>query len=566
MNILLVLPLLIPLTTAAFCLLAWKRPRVQQYLSIFGVIALLATATAILLKTSEQGILTTQPGDWPAPFGITIVADLTSAVLTFFAALMGLLVMIYASATIDRRRVAFGFYPISQILLMGVCGAFLTGDIFNLYVWFEVMLMASFVLMALGGERAQLEGAIKYVTLNLLASTLFLSATGLLYALVGTLNMADLAFKLQGAPHSGLITTLSMLFLVSFGIKAGLFPLYFWLPASYHTPPFAVSAIFAGLLTKVGVYVLIRVFTLIFTGDPSYTHTIILILAALTMVSGVLGALAQTEVRRTLSFLLISGVGFSVLGLGLLTAEGLSASIFYMMHSIVVITALFLMCGVLKQCGVHKKLHLSGGLYAKQPFVAILFLVPALSLAGIPPFSGFVGKLALLRAALQTEHYVIAGIILGVSLLTILAITRIWSEVFWKEPPAHPEVEALAKLTAEKPVYIRPRVWIPIAALGVLTITIGLGAGPIWTYAQRAGTQLSTPSIYVGAVLGPEAAQRMIDRQNEEEAHKDSLSVDETNSSTDVLTDQKPASVGMENSLENGGAGNETQSRPDDSQ
>jgi multicomponent Na+:H+ antiporter subunit D len=233
----------------------------------------------------NDGIQATQPGNWPAPFGITLVADLLSAIMTVLAALMGLAIVVYSMGTIDARRVAFGYYPLLQILMMGVCGAFLTGDMFNLYVWFEVMLLASFVLLALGGERAQLEGAIKYVTLNLIASTLFLTAAGLLYALVGTLNMADLAVKLRGAEHQGLITTLSMLFLVSFGIKAGVFPLFFWLPASYHTPPFAVSALFAGLLTKVGVYALMRVFTLIFVGDMGYTHTLILIIAGLTMVT-----------------------------------------------------------------------------------------------------------------------------------------------------------------------------------------------------------------------------------------------------------------------------------------
>ncbi len=497
MKFLLVLPLLIPLTTAALCLLAWRRARVQLWLCVAGAAALLVTAAALLMAVWQNGILATQPGNWPAPFGITLVADLLSAILVVLAALMGVLVTIYSGATIDSRRIAFGYYPILQILLMGVCGAFLTGDIFNLYVWFEVMLMASFVLLALGGERAQLEGAIKYVTLNLLASTLFLSASGLLYALVGTLNMADLAVKLQGAPHSGLITTLSMLFLVSFGIKAGLFPLFFWLPASYHTPPFAVSAIFAGLLTKVGVYSLIRVFTLIFVGDTEYSHTIILVLSALTMLSGVLGALAQNEVRRILSFLIISGVGFSVMGLGLLTEAGLAASVFYIIHSIIVTTALFLISGVMRRCGGGEELRKLGGLYAAYPLLALLFLLPALSMAGIPPFSGFIGKLALLRAALESGQYTIAAVALVVSVLTLLALTRIWSEAFWKEAP---EID-------ESKLAFQPQTLFPIATLAALTVLIGLGAGPVWTLSQRAGEQLSNPSQYVRAVLGDGKAE-----------------------------------------------------------
>lgn len=505
MKILLVLPLLIPLTTAAFCLLAWRRARVQMWLSVAGAAALLVTAALLLGAVWQNGILATQPGNWPAPFGITLVADLLSAILVVLAALMGVLVTIYSGATIDARRIAFGYYPLLQILLMGVCGAFLTGDIFNLYVWFEVMLMASFVLLALGGERAQLEGAIKYVTLNLLASTLFLSAAGLLYALVGTLNMADLAVKLEGAPHSGLITTLSMLFLVAFGIKAGLFPLFFWLPASYHTPPFAVSAIFAGLLTKVGVYALIRVFTLIFTGDSEYTHSIILVMAALTMLSGVLGALVQNEVRRILSFLIISGVGFSMMGLGLFTEAGLSASVFYIIHSIIVTTALFLISGVIRRFGGSEELRKLGGLYATYPLLALLFLIPALSMAGIPPFSGFIGKLALLRAALQSEQYAVAAVALVVSVLTLLALTRIWSEAFWKEAPPSDDStknEATSTKNEESKPAIQFKTLFPIATLVALTVLFGLGAGPLWTLSQRAGEQLSNPSQYVRAVLG----------------------------------------------------------------
>jgi multicomponent Na+:H+ antiporter subunit D len=375
-------------------------------------------------------------------------------------------------------------------------------------VWFEVMLMASFVLLALGGERAQLEGAIKYVTLNLVASTLFLTAAGLLYALTGTLNMADLAVKLQGAPHTGLVSTLAMLFLVSFGIKAGVFPLFFWLPASYHTPPFAVSALFAGLLTKVGVYTLIRVFTLIFVGDVGYTHSIILAIAGLTMLSGVLGALAQGEVRRVLSFLLISGIGFAVMGLGLFTQAGLAASVVYLIHTIIVTTALFLLAGVVHHLGGSESLAKLGGLYASRPGVALLFAICALSLAGIPPFSGFIGKLALLRAALGSEQYGITAAALVASVLTLLAVARIWAQAFWKDASEHqPRVgRAPAAMV------------LPIAVLTTLSVLAGLGAAPVLTLSERAAQQLLDPSQYVRAVLG--------DGRGKEGRHHEPVSVE----------------------------------------
>jgi multicomponent Na+:H+ antiporter subunit D len=273
------------------------------------------------------------------------------------ASVTGFAVAVYALADVDEARRRAGFTPLLLVLLMGVCTSFLTGDIFNLYVCFEVMLIASFVLLALGGERPQMEGALKYVTLNLVSSAIFLAAVGVLYGLTGTLNMAHLArlVPVVAESHPELITAVAGLFLASFGIKAGIFPLYFWLPASYHTPPVAVSAVFAGLLTKVGVYALIRVFTLIFAGVTSLTN-LILILAGLTMLTGVLGAVSQYHIRRILSFHIISQIGYMVMGLGLLAAPdpevrriGLLAAVFYIVHHIIVKTNLFLIGGIVRR-------------------------------------------------------------------------------------------------------------------------------------------------------------------------------------------------------------------------
>jgi multicomponent Na+:H+ antiporter subunit D len=368
---------------------------------------------------------------------------------------------------------------------------------FNLYVWFEVMLIASFVLMALGGERAQMEGALKYVTLNLISSAIFLAAVGVLYGVTGTLNMADLATQLTRI-EPGLANTLAMMFLVAFGIKAAVFPLFFWLPAAYHTPPAAVSAIFAGMLTKVGVYALIRVFTLLFIQDIDYTHLIILVIAGFTMTSGVLGAASQFEFRRILSFHIISQIGYMIMGLALFSPLAFAGAIYFIVHNILAKTNLFLISGAVDQLQGSFQLKKLGGLYRSHLGLALLFLIPALSLAGLPPLSGFWGKLILVQAGLELKQYLIVAVSLGVSMLTLYSMIKIWNEVFWKAAPE--------KLAVAAPVKVQALNWFfhlaPIVVLAVFTILIGLVAEPFLQLAHQAAAQLLDPSQYIQTVLG----------------------------------------------------------------
>jgi multicomponent Na+:H+ antiporter subunit D len=493
-NVLLVLPIVIPLMTAAVSLVAWRSRLVQRWLGVAGSLALLVAATALLVSVARDGIQATQVGAWAAPFGITLVADLLGAIMVMLAAISGLAVTVFATANLDVRRETFGFYPLLQAMLMGVCGAFLTGDIFNLYVWFEVLLMGSFILMALGGERAQLEGSVKYVTLNLLSSAIFLAAVGLLYGVAGTLNMADLARRLPTVPDPAFVTALATLFLVAFGIKAALFPLFFWLPASYHTTPAAVSAIFAGLLTKVGVYALIRAFTLLFVGDAAYTHTLLLVLAGLTMATGMLGAVAQRDLRRMLSFIIVGHIGFPIMGLGLFTTAGLAGAIFYIIEDVIVLTSLFLIAGAVRRLGGTSMLAELGGLYRSHPGLSLFYIVSAFSLAGMPPMAGFFAKLGLIRAGLSAEQYAIIAVALVASLLTLLVVARIWIEAFWKPAPAAPDPEPVRPLTA--------LIVLPIGVLSVLTLVIGVAAEPVYLLSLRAAEQLVDPTGYVGVVLG----------------------------------------------------------------
>lgn len=500
MNVLLILPIITPMITAILTLLFRDSRNIQRALSLFGAWVLLGVSAWLIVDVRRNGIQAAQIGNWPAPYGITLVADLFGAIMVLLAGIIAVAVVAYSLVSMDAKREEFGYHSLLHFLLMGVCGSFLTGDLFNLYVWFEVMLMASFVLMALGGERGQMEGAIKYVTLNLLSSAMFLSALGLLYAMAGTLNMADLADKfsdLSASQPYGVVTTLSMLFMVAFGIKAAVFPLFFWLPASYHTPPAAVSALFAGLLTKVGVYALIRVFTLIFVQDAEFTHTLILIIAGLTMVSGVLGAVAQQEFRRVLSFHIVSQIGYMIMGLGLFTPLALAGSVFYIAHHIIVKTNLFLISGAVEKLGGTPELKKLGGLYQAQPMLAILFLVPAMSLAGLPPLSGFFAKLSLARAGLEAGQYVIVSVMLGVSLLTLFSMLKLWNEAFWKP------LSVSAAGTGEAASLGRLRGWlVSVAFLAAITVLIGFGADSFFGIALLAGEQLMNPQMYIQAVLG----------------------------------------------------------------
>ena len=497
MNILLLLPILVPFLTAVVAMLFWYDRMVQRRVNVVGGMAFFVSSLGLLALVWRDGIQAAQIGNWPAPFGITLVADLFSAIMVVMAGLMGLIAAVYSLGSIDERREAFGYYPLLHTLLMGVSGAFLTGDMFNLYVWFEVMLIASFVLMALGGQRDQLEGAMKYVTINLLSSALFLTSVGILYSVTGTLNMADLARQISGgAVDPGLATVLAMMFLVAFGIKAGLFPLFFWLPASYHTPPIAITALFSGLLTKVGVYALVRIFTLIFVQDVDYTHTLLMVIAGFTMVTGVLGAVAQTEVRRLLSFHIISQIGYLLMGLGLYTELALTGVIFFMVHVIIAKSALFLVSGIVQQVAGSYELKQLGGLYRTNTGLAALFFLPALALAGLPPFSGFWAKLTLVRAGLETEEYAIVGVSLVVSVLTLFSMTKIWAEAYWKDRPGQSEPPQ------PLPVQRRSVLLMPVILLAALTVILGIGAEPLLTLGTEAAAQLLNPSEYIQAVLG----------------------------------------------------------------
>ena len=364
------------------------------------------------------------------------MVDRLAGLMLVVSSLVLLVVMIFAIGEAGEERRRVGFHPVYLVLAAGVSASFVTGDLFNLFVAFEMMLAASYVLITLGGRPDQVRSGMTYVVISLVASTVFITVLALLYAATGTVNMADLSVRIAELDPA-VRAAFALALLVVFAIKAGLFPLFFWLPDSYPTAPGPVTAIFAGLLTKVGVYAIIRTQTLLFDA-PDWMGTVLIVVAVLTMVVGVLGAIAQDDMKRILAFHIISQIGYMIFGLGLFTVAGLAGAVFYIVHHIIVKTALFLVAGLVAHQSGSSRLSEVGGLVRTAPVLALLFAVPALSLAGLPPFSGFLAKFALVDAGLSAEAWVAVIASLAVGLLTLYSMTKIWAGVFWGEAEEEP--------------------------------------------------------------------------------------------------------------------------------
>ena len=505
---LLAVPVAAPLLLAALILLfaRWGgRTLIRHQIALTTLALCINLVVAVLLfrATAVQGQrFVLQLGAWSAPFGITVYADGLSATLLLLTSLVALAVYPFAVATIDYHRARMGFHPLYLFLLMGVNGAFLAGDLFNLYVFFEVLLMASFVLLTIGAQPAQTNSGIRYVVLNLLASTVFLVAAGIAYGTLGTLNMAQIAERLPLAAPA-VRTVFAGLLMVGFGSKAAIFPLFFWLPASYHTPPPAVTALFGGLLTKVGVYTLFRSFTLFFPELLLSWQPTLLTIAGATMLVGALGALAQPGIRRVLSFHIISHVGFMIMGLAvalsgnnLAIGFGLGAAIIYLCHHMIIKTALIMAGGAVELHMGSDRLASIGGLVSRQPLLALLFFMAAISLAGVPPFSGFVSKLSLLQITLDTRHWVVSGVSLFASLLTMINMMRLWRESFWgdyKRPSRIPSRILQSGLRQQLMLT-------PVAVLVLLSLALGIWGEPAFRLSMQVAQQALDRQAYIEAV------------------------------------------------------------------
>ena len=502
----LALPVALPMFFAAL-LLAFSRVRgirnnrIQRMVALVALLLNLGVALLILVATAQGDRIVHQMGLWPAPYGITIIADALSGIMLTATAILALVLLPFSVATIDLHRERFGYYPLTLFLIMGVNGAFISGDLFNLYVFFEVLLMSSFVLMTLGGTPNQINGGIRYVVLNLLTSLMLLTAAGIAYGSLGTLNFAHMAMRLESAPLM-IKTILAGLMLISFGGKAAVFPLFFWLPASYHTPHPAVTALFGGILTKVGVYTLFRTFPLLFPDILIGWQPLLFVIAGLTMTIGVLGAFAQPTIRRLLSFHIISQVGYMIMGLALAVSDsqfgvgfGLAAAIIFVVHNMLVKTALMMAGGAVELEMGSGNLSAIGGLASRQPYLATLFFVAAFSLAGLPPSSGFGGKLSLLQVTLDTRHYWIAGVSVAVSLLTTMSMIRIWQYSFWGKYHGSKAVVPPLEQPRTKRMILAP-----VTVLVALSLAMGIFFGPVLRLATIASDQVIDRAGYIAAV------------------------------------------------------------------
>ncbi|MFJ1410647.1 proton-conducting transporter transmembrane domain-containing protein [Capnocytophaga canimorsus] len=495
-------PILAQFATSIILMFLWRNVKLQKVVSVAASFVILGIAIWLFWTVYNQGFQSVQSGKWEAPFGITFVADTLSATLVLLTAIAGLAVSAYSTATIIFARLRFGFLPIFHFLLLGLNGAFLTGDIFNLYVWFEIIIISSFVLLTLGGEKAQLEGAVKYFTLNILASVFFLTALAVLYGITGTLNMADLHAKMAAVENRGLVQITALLFLIGFGTKAAIFPFYFWLPASYHTPPDAVSAIFGGLLTKVGVYALIRVFTLIFIGE-TFISEVIMGLSVLTLLIGGMGALVQNNIVKVFAYLIICHIGFMLLGIGIGGEKALSGVVYYLIHDITVKTNLFLIAGLIyKISGTHSMRNL-GNIYKQYPKLSLLIIISLFSVVGIPPFSGFWPKISLINASFGLEGYqgiVMIAAIIFASFITLVVVAKLWARVFWKDALELPNLKNYTyfnDLIFEK----KMEIVVPIIFLTIISVYIGFGAENIQRLSQKIAYELMSNTEYINTVL-----------------------------------------------------------------
>ncbi|MHA6261237.1 Na+/H+ antiporter subunit D [Sporosarcina sp. CAU 1771] len=488
---LLLFPILLPFLFGILLLFFKENVRVQRYLTIIGLLVSLGAALILVSKVKADGVQSLTLGSWPAPFGISMVSDMFSVLLVTTSILITLFVVVYSFSSIGNERERFFYYPAILFMLAGVNGAFTTGDIFNMFVFFEVLLIASYLLIALGGEKRQLRESVKYVLINVISSALFVVAIALLYSVLGTVNMADIGAKITEYGQTGILTVVAVLFLLVFGVKGAIFPLYFWLPGSYAAPPVPILALFGALLTKVGVYGITRTYTLFFIHDIAFTHGILLVLSVLTIIAGCIGALAYFDVKQIIIYNIVIAVGVILFGVAQMNEAGMTGAVFYLIHDMLIKGALFLLIGVLITVTGTSNLRKMGGLMKTHPTLAWMYLIAAFGLAGIPPLSGFVGKLLIVQGAFEAGNTWGSIIILASSLIVLLSVIRIFIYAFWGTP---------TELPTTNPRTYR-NLMLPAVALVILSIAYGVGTEWLLPYMTDASNVLLHPSTYIDAVL-----------------------------------------------------------------
>lgn len=506
MNFLLALPVLLPLLAAALTLGLGRHYRIQSVVAFATLTVSLAVAIMILVFT-DDATMVLDVGSWAAPIGISLVGDRLAAIMlcTSLVVMVAVLAYSLSEGTVHESEDIPTpiFHPTYLVLCAGVNNAFLTGDMFNLYVGVEILLTSSFVLITLGGTRDRIRSGTVYVAVSMVGSAVFLIALAALYGACGTMNMAQLSMRLTEIDPA-VAMLIQTLFLVGFGLKAAVFPLSAWLPDSYPTAPAPITAVFAGLLTKVGVYAIIRMQVLIFPASP--VDIGLAVVGIFTMIVGILGAVAQDDIKRLLSFTLVSHIGFMIWGISLANTLGVASAVFYAVHHILVQTTLFLVAGMMEKVGGSTSLRRLHSLAKISPLLAVWYLIPAFNLVGFPPLTGFLGKLGLAEATAARNTplawaLLAAGLI--ASLLTLYVVVKIWLQTFWqgRESAQESGGEEEAVDTFDTASRIPRGVWTATGFLTAVTIGLSVFAGPVYTFTERATISMSRAE-YQRAILG----------------------------------------------------------------
>lgn len=501
-----IMPVILPAILAPFIVLAARyHIMIQRVFSIFGVSAMIALAAGLAWQASDGTITIYQLGDWAAPFGIVLIGDRLSTLMVLLTAVLAFFVLLYAIASgwDDRGR---HFHALFQFQLMGIMGAFLTGDLFNLFVFFEVLLIASYGLMIHAGGQKRLRAGVQYVLFNLIGSTLFLFALGAIYAETGTLNMADLATRVTLIdPQASVgIRVAAVLLLLVFAIKAALVPLHFWLPSSYAEAPAPVAALFA-IMTKVGAYSIIRVYTIVFPPDLEVTaglHATWLLPAALiSLAIGMVGVLAAKKLDRLVTFAVIGSMGMVMIATALFTPESIAAALYYTVHSTLAAASLFLIVDMVRSGRANLNLTVMPPV-AGAALISGLFFVAAIAMTGLPPLSGFLGKLLILDAAFASSSVAwVWAIILIASLISIVGFARAGSTLFWKAKGLAMEQEAVEAQPEAASPPPSPLSYVAVAGLLILLVAYSIFSGPAHAYMTATAAQLFAPEPYISTVL-----------------------------------------------------------------
>lgn len=489
MTNLAVMPIIFPLLAGIILVFLHNKITVSRFLTKIFIVINLLTVTYTTYLVFTEGPIILETGSWVAPYGIIFVADSLAMVIVLTTNILATAIAFIAPKLVSENKERFYFYALFFFLISGVSGAFLTGDLFNLFVFFEVLLMASYGLIVLGGNKEQLRESFKYLLFNLFSSVIFVTTVAFLYAVVGTVNMAHIAERVHEIEQQGILTTIGIVLFFVFATKAALFPLYFWMPNSYVKPNPVVSALFGALLTKVGIYAILRVFTLIFIYESEMTRNFFLIIAGLSMIFGVIGALSTNNIKLIVAYNIIPSIGLILLGLAVFNESGLSGSVYYLVHDMLIKAALFLIVGVIVYVTGTSDLRQMGGLIHYYPGLGWTIFIAAFVLAGIPPFSGFIGKLLLLKGALENGEILIVIIALLTSLLILYSIMKIFIHGFWGEKPDIKQPKSTKGFLA------------PIIFLLAFSVFLGVAAEFVYPYVNDIAVYLLDPEQYINAVL-----------------------------------------------------------------